>query len=78
VQYHLVFALLRRGDDRLKAGFDDAVERIKRIHGFRGIANDNEDFGLGHKSGGSLSWRGAFGRTGTEQTRRNAAEPTRF
>ena len=51
VENHLVPAFLWRGDDGLKACFDNAVERVEGVDGFGGVANDNQDFGLIHGMG---------------------------
>ena len=49
VHHHLVLALLGGGDHWLVTAFNQPVKRVKRVDGFRGVADDDEDFGLlGH------------------------------
>jgi hypothetical protein len=50
VENHLVSSFFGCGDDGLEAGFDDAVEGVEGIDGFRGIADDDEHFGFIHVS----------------------------
>ncbi len=50
MKHHPVLPLFRRGDDGLIAALDEAEKGIQRVHGLRGVADNDEDFsfGLGH------------------------------
>ena len=54
MQHHLVLPLFRRGDDRLVAAFNQAVERVESVNGLGGVTDDEEDFGFGHGVGWSV------------------------
>ena len=56
MQHHLVTAFFRCRNHGLVTRFNQAVERIQRVNGFSGVANNDQDFGLRHSVSRNSVW----------------------